>query len=351
MVGARTPVRTARMSRAVHRRPRGSTTRAALVGGALFTVLITGCGSPGDDADSADTATAEPAGAESDAFPVTVETTYGDVTVPEEPQRVVALTAQAAGDLVALDVTPMKVQSDTPDFYEWHPWLDGVLDENVLQTDLYTADGGANAEAIAALEPDLIVVGNYQVPDKSDFDRLNQIAPTVGSVGDALNPDWDEVLVSIGESVGKKAEAEQLVAEVTSEYQAVGDEVPGVSSMTYQWVRVDEGAFGFGNGAVLELFGLQPADNQDNTQNGPPLAAENTDQLDADLLMVWAPSPELRADIDESSLFQNLPSVQAGTVVYADIAFAIALNSADPLSLRWLKDKVAPSVEALATAG
>lgn len=323
---------------------------ATLTSAVLLTATLAGCRS-GEDGDAGD-GTETPDSSESidsETFPTTVETTYGEVTIPAEPERVVALTAQAAGDLLALGITPVAVQSDTPDFFDWYPWLEGEIEEVTLSRDLF-ADSAANAEAIAALDPDLIVAANWQVPDQAAFERLSQIAPTVGSVGDASNTDWDTFLLHIGSAVGRQAEAEQLVDDVTSELQGIGDQVPDISSKTYQWVRVDEGAFTFGNGAVLEMFGLVPADNQDNTQDGAPLSAENTDQLDADLLLVWAPSPERRAEIDESELFQNLPSVQADTVVYADVAFANALNSADPLSLRWLKDQLTASVKSLATA-
>jgi iron complex transport system substrate-binding protein len=53
---------------------------------AVAGLLLAGCGSDADEADS-------PAGggSSSGAFPVTVPTAFGDVTVEKEPTRVVAL--------------------------------------------------------------------------------------------------------------------------------------------------------------------------------------------------------------------------------------------------------------------
>ena len=74
---------------------------------ALLTVaglLLAGCGS---DADSADSDTAAGSSASKGAFPVTVPTAFGDVTVEEEPTRVVALGWSDAETALALGVQPV----------------------------------------------------------------------------------------------------------------------------------------------------------------------------------------------------------------------------------------------------
>src|SRR5690606_9124774 len=119
---------------------------------------------------------------------------------------------------------------------------------------------------------------------------------------------------------------------------------------TCQWVRVDPKGCAFGNGAVCELLGLEPAANQDNTPTGDPLPKENTADLDADLLAVWPQNDEQRAELDGDRLFQELPAVESGTVYYADLASANAINSPAPIGLRWLRDELAPAVGRLACA-
>ncbi len=66
--------------------------RPFLRGAALLaaTVLVTSCGS-GDTGSSEEAAASPGSSGSGGAFPVTVETAFGPVEVPEEPQRVVAL--------------------------------------------------------------------------------------------------------------------------------------------------------------------------------------------------------------------------------------------------------------------
>lgn len=306
----------------------------------LLACGLAACGSP-DDADDV-------AASSGSGYPMTVDTSQGEVTIPAEPTRIVALSASTADELISLGVTPHKVAVSPDELPAGFPWLvDDVTD--IADPDLLTANFELNLEAIAAAEPDLIVAQTYQVADQAVYDQISAIAPTITPASDAVNVDWDERLLKTAEAIGETAQAEAMIADIEAEFAAVGETVPGISSMTYQWVRADPDGYGFGNGSVLELFGLQPAANQDNTQNtAPPLGKESTSQLDADILAIWAPTPELRTALDENSAFQALPSVTNDTVIYAELDFADAANSPAPMALAWLKDKVTPYIEALA---
>src|SRR3712207_2934979 len=104
--------------------------RPILRGAALLaTVLVAaGCGS-GDDASSGDAA-AGGSPASGGAFPVTVETAFGPVEIPEEPQRVVALGWSDAETALALGVQPVGA-SDWLGFggEGVGPWAEGRYDE------------------------------------------------------------------------------------------------------------------------------------------------------------------------------------------------------------------------------
>src|SRR5215218_6023640 len=90
---------------------------AALVAAAL---VVTGCGS----------GTGGAASGSSGAFPVTVSTAFGDVTVEEEPSRVVALGWSDAETALALGVQPVGA-SDWLGFggEGVGPWAEGRYDE------------------------------------------------------------------------------------------------------------------------------------------------------------------------------------------------------------------------------
>ena len=315
-------------------------TRMAVgVSGALAVLLITGCGTAQDPEEG-------PSGSDSGTYPLTVETVHGEVTIEQAPERVVALGFAPAEELLALGVEPVSVAEDPDTLEQSVPWLAEEI-AGTAEAGLLTGDGEPDIEAIAALSPDLIIAQTHQLPDRAGFERLNTIAPTVLPDTDAVNADWDERLLKTAEALDRTDEAEELVAGIEAEFAEIGATVPDIGDRTYQWVRADTDGYTFGNGALFELFGLRPADNQDNTQGSDPLSREHTADLDADLLAVWAPGEDERRRLDDDPLFQGLPAVEAGTVYHADLAFANAINSAGPLSLRWLAEELRPTVEEL----
>src|SRR5919202_3414388 len=117
------------------------------------TVLVASCGS-GDAGSSGETATSGSPSSPGGAFPVTVETAFGDVEIPAEPQRVVALGWSDAETALALGVQPVGAS-------DWlafggegvGPWAQGRYDEapEVIAT------LEPSLEAVAALQPDLIL--------------------------------------------------------------------------------------------------------------------------------------------------------------------------------------------------
>src|SRR3712207_6324738 len=122
---------------------------AALLATAL---VVTSCGS-GDDSGSGTESGGAVSGS-SEAFPVTVGTAFGDVTVEEEPARVVALGWSDAETALALGVQPVGAS-------DWlafggegvGPWAEGRYDEapEIIET------LEPSLEAVAALQPDLIL--------------------------------------------------------------------------------------------------------------------------------------------------------------------------------------------------
>lgn len=303
-------------------------------------VALSACGS--DDADAEAAATSGGDG----VYPVTLTTQHGAVTIESPPERIVALDGATADEVISLGGELTAVAIDPNTFEDTYPWLvDDVAD--IIDAKLVSTSGEVNVEAVAATRPDVIIAQSWQMSDKAVFDQLNDIAPVVVPESSDINVDWDQRLLTTGKALGATDAATALIADLEGEFAEVGATVPDIESKTYQLVRADPDGWGFGNGSVLELFGLKPAENQDNTQSGPPLSKERTSELDADVLGVWAPTPELKAGLDDDPLFQALPSVENGTVFYPDLALATAVNTPAPMALRWAKDKLAPTIEAL----
>lgn len=299
-------------------------------------------GSTGADGD----ASADPTPLQEGGYPRTVQTLHGPVTIEEEPGRIVALSFATADALLSLGIHPSAVATNPSTLAASTPWLAARI-KGVADGELVSSAGVPNFEAIAAKQPDLILAETWQVSDKKVFDRLNTIAPTVVADSDALNVDWDVRLASVAEAVDRSPKAEQVVARIQRQFKAVGNEVPDISSKTYQWVAIGPQGYQFGNGSIFELFGLKPAANQDNSQNGPLLSKEKTGDLDADLLGVFPRTPALRHAAEQDPLFQQLPAVRNGTVYWSGLAFANAINSPGPLALDWMRAKLAPTVRKL----
>jgi iron complex transport system substrate-binding protein len=93
------------------------------------TVVVTSCGS-GDTGSSGDAAAPSSSSGSGGAFPVTVQTAFGQVEVAEEPQRVVALGWSDAETALALGVQPVGA-SDWLAFGREGvgPWAEGLYDE------------------------------------------------------------------------------------------------------------------------------------------------------------------------------------------------------------------------------
>ena len=180
---------------------------AVLAVAVLFTA---GCGGAAEGDDEGTTS--------SRAFPVTVDTAFGEVTVDEEPVRVVALGWSDAETALALGVQPVGA-SDWLGFggEGVGPWAEGRYDEapEIIET------LEPSYEAIAALEPDLIL-DTRSDGTQERYDLLSAIAPTVGQP-EGVGPyqtTWQQQLELVGQALGKDDEAAALQDEVDRAFAA-----------------------------------------------------------------------------------------------------------------------------------
>jgi len=230
------------------------------------------------------------------------------------------------------------------DITDLNPWLEGQL-TGTLDPGLSNPDYSVNIEKILSYQPDLIVGDSFQIADQATFEKLNTVAPTYAGAIKG-NTDWDVLTTALGEIVGESAAAEDAIANVDALFATSRDELKSLQGKTYQFVRfaTSEG-FAFGNGSWLEQFGLQPAANQDNSMQSPGVSLENLDQLNADVLTIWAYNDE-QGVLEADPRFQALPSTQAGLLIWADTKLAYATNGPGPLSLAYVNEVVTPLLAA-----
>lgn len=311
---------------------------------ALLIAALTGCaGSETGSGTGSETGSAAVSGAatSAQAFPASVEGTYGTVEVEQAPERVVALSTQHAAVLVALGIQPVAVGFAEEDLAEQAPWLEGVL-QTTYDPQLSDLAGTTdlNLEKLATYEPDLILGWTYQIPEDV-YDQAQELAPTFTALAsDGAIPGWDTTTGAVAALTG--TDAQPVLDQVEQTCADAAAALPSWQGRTYEFVRPDTDAVMFGGGDAFGCFGLEPADNQ---VSGETVSYENIDQLDADLLVVFDQTGE-RATLEEDPRFAELPSSTDGLVSWTDsYPLAIAINTPDPYSWDYLIDAYLPELE------
>jgi iron complex transport system substrate-binding protein len=179
-----------------------------------------------------------------------------------------------------------------------------------------------NVEAIAAIKPDLVLIGD----DSSGLSKQLQALGLKTWVGPAA-ASFDDVYTQIeqlGALTGHIGEAAQLVSQMQTEISAAVDAAPKPSKpMTYYheldntYYSITENTF---IGQVYALFGLQSiADTQEVSSDYPQLSAESIITADPDFIFLadggFGESP---ATVAARPGWANLKAVTAGNVVVVD---------------------------------
>ncbi|WP_164737226.1 siderophore ABC transporter substrate-binding protein [Georgenia sp. SYP-B2076] len=179
---------------------------AAAASAASIALLLAACSSSTGE---------ESAAGSADAETVTVEHAQGSTEVPADPQRVVVLDFGALDTIDALglggDVVGLPLSSPVPDFlsaYEGEKYTDvGTLQE-------------PDYEAIARLDPDLVVVGFRSA---AAYPELAKTYPTVDVTFGYANflDEFGDSARILGEIFGKEDEVEKGLADIAAEAEQI----------------------------------------------------------------------------------------------------------------------------------
>ncbi|MDY7085506.1 MAG: iron-siderophore ABC transporter substrate-binding protein [Actinomycetota bacterium] len=315
-------------------------------------VGLTGCSTTGTADDNAAPATGSSAAS---AFPVTITTAFGDVTVSKQPERVVALGWSDADVALSLGVQPVGAS-------DWlafggdgqGPWNAGKYTTppailGTLELDM---------EKVAALKPDLIL-DTRSSGDKARHDSLAKLGVPVVDVpkgGEMYLTTWEQQLDMIGKALGKQSEAAALKSELDAKFAAAAAANPGFKDKTVAAVaRTGDGwgAYVSGDGRVdfLTKLGFKNAPAIEALKKDSfyiTLSNEQLDLADADVTVVFL----IQATLDQvksDKLFQAVPSVKAGRVAYMDNKdISNAFSSSSVAGLSYAVDKVTPLLAAAA---
>ncbi len=327
--------------------------RVLSLGLTSLTLVFAGAACAGSSAEPApaDSGTAS-SGAGDSAFPATITTKFGDVTIEKKPARVVALGWGDAETALSLGAQPVGA-SDWLQFggEGVGPWLKGKY-ANPPQI-IGTLE--PSYEAIAALKPDLILDVKSS-GDQQRYQRLSSIAPTVGVPKDAdnyLTKPADQMTM-IATALGEKPQGEKLLAQVDEKFKTVADAHPAWKGKTVSAVtKTSEGWGAYIKGServdFFENLGfvLNPkiaAMKPDATGFSTKLSAENLDAIDADLVVgfpIFIPTAQVTGD----AAFKAVPAVGAGHAVIIDGDLAQAYSLGTTAATEYAIDALVPKVE------
>ncbi|HBW29952.1 MAG TPA: iron siderophore-binding protein [Nostoc sp. UBA8866] len=297
----------------------------------LVFVLVTGCYShPNQNIQSAN------------SKPVTSECRIikhplGETCIPLHPQRIIAMDEDILEILVALDLKPIAVAIN---FDEWSSrekqlWQKAEgIDSIVIGN-----HGILNLEKMLLLKPDLIL-GLAESTDRKSYELFSQIAPTV--TVDYAQTAWRDVLLRVGNIIGKTEQAQKLIAEFQQRIEKLRVIVKNKLGKTkISVVRVYNyfhktiefrSNFSFPGSLLVELgLSFPEKQNQIPTSPGFPFvfaSLERLDLLDADVMFVTldAGGEENFKKFQASPLWQKLKAVKNNCVYTVDSGYWIFGN-------------------------
>lgn len=251
----------------------------------------------------------------------TVEHAMGTTTIEKTPERVVILTNEGTEALLELGVTPVgAVQSWTG-----NPWYDHIADE-MKDAEVVGLESEVNIEAIAALQPDLII-GN-KMRQEGIYEQLSAIAPTV--FAEDLRGNWKNNFELYAKALNKEEKGKEVIEAYDSRIADLKEQLGDKLNMKVSMVRFMDGdvriyqkdSF---SGVILDQLGFARPESQDVDEFAIKGATkEQMPLMDGDILFYFTyetgdgAASELEKEWLEDPLFKNLKVAQKGEVHKVD---------------------------------
>ena len=267
-------------------------------------------------------------------------TYYGDI--PENPKKVVNFAYSYTGYLLQLGVNvssySLDLEKDSPAFG----------DKLSKASQLTTSD----TEAIAAEEPDLIIV----FAGSDDLESLKQIAPVIEVTFGKRN--YLEMMTDLGHIFGKEKEAQAWLDQWETKVAAAKKELSPIVSEGTTFTVLDffdksiytyGREFGRGSELIFQALGYDAPEKIVSDvfeKDGWLGISQETlpDYIgDYAIVNVNDNAKEAAASLKESDIWKNLPAVKAGHAIDVDYnLFYIA----DPMSLDLQVDAFVKAIKA-----
>jgi iron complex transport system substrate-binding protein len=306
-------------------------------------------------------AQATPATAETQAFPVTIPHVYGETTIEAAPERIVTVSWINQDAVIALGTIPVGMP-----YVDWGgdgegflPWTRAAIGDNPLPT-LYDDAAGLPFEQIVGLDPDA-VIGVYSGMTQDEYDTLSQIAPTVAYPKTPFGTSWEETTRTVGQILGKSAEAEALVQETIGKVQEAGAGYPQLQGKTFAYGSPSEtGMYIYttvdARVQLLSQLGMEPSAfvqslpvGDDQSAFYVDISSERLNEIDADILILWFGTQEAADAVADMPTMQGVAAYTNGAYVpIVGETDVMAVSAPSPLSIPYIIDTYVPELAAAA---
>ncbi|MFB7866551.1 ABC transporter substrate-binding protein [Streptomyces sp. NPDC056069] len=243
-------------------------------------------------------------------FPRTLTHALGKTEIPAAPKRVVVLDVGELDNVVSLGIKPVGFAPSEGD--------DGIpayLKKDAGSPKSVGTINNLNLEAIANLQPDLILGSQLRAADK--YDELSKIAPTVFSIRPGFT--WKENYLLNAAALDRTGEAKSKLAAYETKARQLGADIgpnkPTISMVRYLPGKIRLYAKASFIGTILQDAGLPRPANQQVNDLAVEVSPEKIDQADGDWIFTGVygdPKATKRDTARANPLWKNLEAVKAG---------------------------------------
>jgi iron complex transport system substrate-binding protein len=296
------------------RTPRAGSTLLAL----LLLLTLVACGgtqrASSDQPASTPTvsAAATDASTEMAQFPVTVDVANGAMTLDVQPTSIISLSPTATETLFAIGAGD---QVTAVDDFSTYP-------SEAPTTELSGYE--PNVEAIAAYEPDLVVIADDGADLSTALGELD-IPVMVMPAAQTMDDSYTQIEL-LGAATGHRAEADRLTAEMRDDIEAFTAELPETDEPLTYYHELDDTYYSVTSdtfiGQVYALAGLENIadDVEDDAGGYPQLSEEFIIDADPDLIFLADTRccGQSAETVAERPGWDQLTAVDAGAVIELD---------------------------------
>lgn len=253
--------------------------------------------------------------AEPGVFPRTVVHALGTTEIPSKPERVVVLDTGEIDAVLALGITPVGIPST-----EGANSVPSYLADQVADAAAVGTIQEPNLEAIAALQPDLILGSQLRV--EKLYPQLSEIAPTVFSIRPGYP--WKENFLLAGDVFGEEERAVEVLNSYQDSATALREKVQGDPTISLVRFLTDRVRL-YGNlsliGVILRDAGLSRPADQDVEELAVEISPEEIDRAAGDYIFYTSygtPEATDEASVIAGAGWAALPAVAEGRAFRVD---------------------------------